>query len=324
MKTKRIESRRPEVGGPSGRRISFPDYLRRQIERLTESGRLGTARNYLRTWNSLNAFLAGKPFPMHRFDSRFVEEYGEWLRRRGVVRNTVSFYMRVLRSVYNRAVGERLVAQTYPFGNVYTGIDRTRKRAVDERIIGRLSRLDLRGSAPLALARDLFVFSYCARGMAFVDMAFLRRQDIRDGVVHYVRHKTGQPLSVRLEPCMQAIVARYAGRAPGSPYVFPVLKSGEFGSAYRQYQVALNYYNRQLKRLAELALERILVEVQLVEMQKEVVALQVALRHDRLAHDGHMARLDGIVVFLQAERVHIQAAVQVRNRARTDCRVLVV
>ena len=225
MKTKRIESRRPEVGGPSGRRISFPDYLRRQIERLTESGRLGTARNYLRTWNSLNAFLAGKPFPMHRFDSRFVEEYGEWLRRRGVVRNTVSFYMRVLRSVYNRAVGERLVAQTHPFGNVYTGIDRTRKRAVDERIIGRLSRLDLRGSAPLALARDLFVFSYCARGMAFVDMAFLRRQDIRDGVVHYVRHKTGQPLSVRLEPCMQAIVARYAGRAPGSPYVFPVLKS---------------------------------------------------------------------------------------------------
>lgn len=252
MKTKRIESRRPEVGGPSGRRISFPDYLRRQIERLTESGRLGTARNYLRTWNSLNAFLAGKPFPMHRFDSRFVEEYGEWLRRRGVVRNTVSFYMRVLRSVYNRAVGERLVAQTHPFGNVYTGIDRTRKRAVDERIIGRLSRLDLRGSAPLALARDLFVFSYCARGMAFVDMAFLQRQDIRDGVVHYVRHKTGQPLSVRLEPCMQAIVARYAGRAPGSPYVFPVLKSGEFGSAYRQYQVALNYYNRQLKRLAAL------------------------------------------------------------------------
>lgn len=157
---------------------------------------------------------------MHRFDSRFVEEYGEWLRRRGVVRNTVSFYMRVLRSVYNRAVGERLVAQTYPFGNVYTGIDRTRKRAVDERIIGRLSRLDLRGSAPLALARDLFVFSYCARGMAFVDMAFLRRQDIRDGVVHYVRHKTGQPLSVRLEPCMQAIVARYAGRAPARPTSF--------------------------------------------------------------------------------------------------------
>lgn len=71
-------------------------------------------------------------------------------------------------------------------------------------------------------------------------------------MVHYVRHKTGQPLSVRLEPCMQAIVARYAGRAPGSPYVFPVLKSGEFGSAYRQYQVALNYYNRQLKRLAAL------------------------------------------------------------------------
>ena len=64
--------------------------------------------------------------------------------------------------------------------------------------------------------------------------------------------------------------------------------------------------------------------MQLVEMQKEVVTLQIAFRHDRLAHDGHVPRLDGVVVFLQAERVHVQAAVQVRDRARTDRRVLVV
>lgn len=63
-----------------------------------------------------------------------------------------------------------------PFGGVYTGVDRTRKRAIDERLIARLKNLDLPVSGPLPLARDLFVFSYCARGMAFVDMAFLRKK----------------------------------------------------------------------------------------------------------------------------------------------------
>lgn len=64
-----------------------------------------------------------------------VEEYNAYLLRRGVVRNTVSFYMRILRSVYNKAVRRRLAEPASPFGGVYTGVDRTRKRAIDERLI---------------------------------------------------------------------------------------------------------------------------------------------------------------------------------------------
>ena len=156
------------------RDVSVLAFLRGQIARLTSEGRLGTARNYARTLNSFSAFLGGTDLPFAAFTEPLVEEYNAYLVRRGGVRNTVSFYMRILRAVYNRAVRQRLAEQSFPFSGVYTGIDHTRKRAVEERLIGRLRNLDLSGSDALARARDLFIFSYCTRGMSFVDMAFLR------------------------------------------------------------------------------------------------------------------------------------------------------
>lgn len=233
------------------RDIAVLAFLRSQITRMTSEGRLGTARNYARTLNSFSDFLGGADLPFAAFTEPLVEEYSAYLMQRGVVRNTVSFYMRNLRAVYNKAVRQRLTEQCFPFSGVYTGIDHTRKRAVDERLIGRLRNLDLSASAALALARDLFIFSYCTRGMAFVDMAFLRKRDLSGGVIHYVRRKTGQLMTVRLEKCMREIIRRYEWRTRSTPYVFPLLTAEEPGRAYAQYQVALNYYNRQLKRLSQ-------------------------------------------------------------------------
>lgn len=230
------------------------EYMKIQIAALLENRKLGTARNYGRALNSFALFLRGENLSFARFTENLIMQYSIWLLKRGVRRNTLSFYMRILRSVYNKAVRERLVEQTFPFNSVYTGVDRTRKRAVDESVIVRLQKLKLRASSALALARDLFVFSYCTRGMAFVDMAFLRRQDIADGVISYCRHKTGQRLTIRVEPCMENIIKRYEkGVVDSSAFVFPILFSDEPEVAYKQYQTALGYYNRKLKKLAELA-----------------------------------------------------------------------
>lgn len=232
--------------------VGILSFMHEQIAQLTADGRLGTARNYSRALNSFSGFLGGANLPFSAFTERLVEEYNAYLLRRGVVRNTVSFYMRILRSVYNKAVRKHLAEPATPFGGVYTGVDRTRKRAIDERLIARLRNLDLQAEAPLSLARDLFIFSYCTRGMAFVDMAYLRKRDVKDGAIHYVRRKTGQRMAVRLEACMREIISRYEPRTRDTPYLFPVLTAVEPAKAYKQYQVALNYYNRLLKKLASM------------------------------------------------------------------------
>ena len=227
-------------------------YMEGLITSLKKSGQLGTARNFQRTLNSFSAFLNGEDIPFCQMDEMLVTKYEEWLADRKMAKNSSSFYMRNLRSAYNKAVSQHLVEQAHPFQEVYTGVDQTRKRAVDEDIIIQLQKLNLGSSLPLAFTRDLFLFSYCTRGMAFVDIAFLKKENIKGGMLSYVRHKTGQRLSIHIEPCIDNIIKRYETATAEGPYVFPIITSSHLEKAYREYQTALGYHNRKLKRLGKL------------------------------------------------------------------------
>ena len=226
------------------------DFMQNQIRLLRNANRLGTALNYEKTMKNFAEFLGGVNLPFSAMTEQLIADYNAFLVQRGMVRNSISFYMRIMRAVYNKAVRQKLVEQSHPFTEVYTGIDRTRKRAVSESVISQLYKLKLAEGTPLALARDLFIFSYCTRGMAFVDIAYLKKENIQNGVICYARRKTGQLLSVRIEPSIQRIIDRYSSAL--SPYIFPVLTSSDTKEAYEEYLVAINNHNRLLRRLSKM------------------------------------------------------------------------
>ncbi len=234
----------------SGSNMTFCAFMREQIDSLRLCNRLGTSKNYEYTLMCFRRFIVDD-IPVSAVTEPLIERFNAYLVQRGIVRNTISFYMRILRSVYNKAVRKGLAEQTFPFANVYTGIDRTRKRAVDEHIIARFIGLDLTRLPWLTLTRDLFLFSFCTRGMSFVDMAYLKRDNIRDGRIRYIRRKTGQEIEIRVEPEMRRIIERYADEA--RPYVFPILRSTLPEKAYREYRAAMSYHNKNLKRLCAVA-----------------------------------------------------------------------
>ena len=226
------------------------DFMQNQIRLMRNANCLGTAQNYEKTMKNFAEFLGGVNLPFSAMTEQLIAEYNAFLVQRGMVRNSISFYMRIMRAVYNKSVRHKFVEQSHPFTEVYTGIDRTRKRAVSESIIAQLHRLELEVGTPLALCRDMFIFSYCTRGMAFVDIAYLKKNNLQNGMICYARRKTGQLLSIRIEPSIQRIIDRYADTE--SPYVFPILSSLDSNEAYEQYQVALNTHNRLLGRLSEM------------------------------------------------------------------------
>lgn len=231
--------------------VSVLDFMQNQIRLMRNANRLGTALNYEKTMKNFAEFLGGVNLPFSAMTEQLIiADYNAFLVQRGMVRNSISFYMRIMRAVYNKAVRQKLVEQSHPFTEVYTGIDRTRKRAVSESVISQLYKLKLAEGTPLALARDIFIFSYCTRGMAFVDIAYLKRENIQNGVICYARRKTGQLLSVRIEPSIQRIIDRYSSAL--SPYVFPILTSTETKEAYEEYQTAINNHNRLLRRLSKM------------------------------------------------------------------------
>lgn len=234
------------------RYVSVASFFREQIGFLTDCNRLGTATNYRRAACTLAAFLEGRELRFSELTAQFVEHYNDYLQRKGLVRNSSSFHMRILRALYNKAVRRGYAEQTFPFRDVYTGIDRTRKRAVGEHVIRRLIQLDLTLRPTLAFARDLFLFSFYTRGMAFVDMVYLRKSDIEEGMIRYARHKTGQQLTIRVEPCIQAIIERYAEAAASTPYLFPILENDHAADCFQRYKNELRAYNARLTQLSRL------------------------------------------------------------------------
>ena len=225
----------------------FLYYMKKEMETLWENGQYGTSRNYRRALNSFSTFLDGNDIPFSSLDSALACRYEAWLWQQRVARNSSSFYMRILRAVYNKAVKQGIAVQTFPFREVYTGVARTSKRAVDEETILKLQRIDLSDSPALALSRDMFVFSYCARGMAFVDMAYLKKKDLHNGILTYRRKKTGQQLSIKWEQCMQEIIEKY----PPNPteYLLPIITSTDEDERL-QYRNSLTLVNRKLKILS--------------------------------------------------------------------------
>jgi hypothetical protein len=183
------------------------------IDQLCENGKLRTAERYAVTLNSFKRFLGEKEVFLENVDSTLMMGYEVYLKNVGVCPNTSSFYMRNLRAMYNRAVEQGLTEQRFPFKHVYTGVEKTVKRAVSIEVIRSLRSLDLSSYPVLDWARDMFLFSFYTRGMSFIDMAFLKKRDLKNGLLDYRRQKTGQRLFVKWEKPMQDIVDKYLATA---------------------------------------------------------------------------------------------------------------
>ena len=223
--------------------------LRQFIESIQDSISRSTVNNYWTAFRSLLNFLS--QHQANTVNAELIKVYEHWLRERGISPNTISCYMRSLRSMFSK-VGEMLGMNIHDmFDKVYTGNMKTNKRAINSDAITKLKMLELRQGSFLSLVRDIFLFSFYALGMPFVDVAYLRKSQIAEGYFTYYRHKTGQKVTVRLEPCMLDIIRRY--QSPEREYVFPVIRSSDPQKAYRQYRQTLNRYNRSLKDLAERA-----------------------------------------------------------------------
>ncbi len=102
----------------TGHQTTFFAFMRRQIDALRSADRLGTARNYEKALSSLSTFLQGEDVHLSMITETLVGSYNAWLVRRGVVRNSRSFYMRTLRAVFNKAARQHLVEDSHPFQDV--------------------------------------------------------------------------------------------------------------------------------------------------------------------------------------------------------------
>ena len=259
---KKQKGRRPSKG--------FLAFLKSEVEHQCENGHMGVAKNYCCASHSFAMFLAAngkKGLAFKKLTRHLMADYEGWLQAKGLCKNTTSCYIRSLQAVYNKAVRRGLTENLHPFQDTYRGVARTVKRAVSHEDIRRIQSLDIHaallacggreGSKRLAnqerqleFARDIFLFCFCSRGMTFVDFAYLRKADISDGIISYVRRKTRQRIKVQLEPIMQQIIDRHPS---STDYQFPLLKmTDDTGKLFNRYRYVIGWYNASLAMLGRM------------------------------------------------------------------------
>lgn len=225
-------------------------YIDAQIERKKELKKDGMAAAYKSTRSSLAKFLNNSDIRIPAIDLRFVRRYEDFLYSTGVTSNTISYYLRNFRILYNQAIVDGCHSHNeYPFVKAQTRPEKTVKRALTRENLQSLANLMLEDVSELEFSRDLYLFSFYAQGMAFVDIVLLKKSSICNGILTYSRHKSKQLIRIAVTPQMREIMDKY--KAAGE-YIFPILDKQD-SSEYKLYRLALGRINRHLRRIAAMA-----------------------------------------------------------------------
>lgn len=231
------------------------------IGSLRKEGRFSTAHVYKNALLSFSTFCKTQTVSFRQITRDRLRQYGEHLYACGLKPNTVSTYMRMLRSIYNRGVEAGYTPYIHRlFRDVYTGVDVRLKRALPIGELHKLLHVDpktdvLRETQSIAA----LMFQLC--GMSFADLAHLEKSALEKNVLRYNRVKTKTPMSVEILESADEIINRLRNRRPsksgasGCPdYLLNILrgdKKRKDERAYREYQSALRRFNNQLKNLAK-------------------------------------------------------------------------
>lgn len=208
------------------------------ITEMEHKGKVGNAGIYRTVKNSLFDYSKNKKIKFTDIDTRFLENYAFYLSSKDepLTGNGISLYMRTLRSLYNKAIAQKIVdGSFYPFYNntnpagykATQSETRTRKKALSIEDIRLIEKLETVPYTPIHDAKLYFLFSFYCRGINFTDIANLQQSNIEKNRLVYTRAKTRntQLLNMELLEPAKAII-EYFGTHPGTTdYLFPILNS---------------------------------------------------------------------------------------------------
>lgn len=226
-------------------------FMQEQVTKKEEMKRHGSAMTYGNAYRRFKEYRKDVDLTFDKLTQDLIERYEAWLINRRLKQNTVRFYLRTLKAILGKAITDGLLVDRKLFSRVRLSHVKTTKRAITEKELKAIERLSLPDGSAMAFARDIFMFSFYMRGMPFVDIAYLRKTDLKNGTLSYCRKKTNQSLTVEWEKAQQQIVDRYAHLTVNSPYMLPIINH-EDGTEYEQYRRVQENVNNNLKKIGRM------------------------------------------------------------------------
>lgn len=236
--------------------VSLTKFMTLIIEELEQEGRYSTAHIYGYALKAFTHSQGGGEIFFGALTRGTLKHFQQDLENKQCSYNTISTYLRVLRAVYNRAIDRLLIpGEMRLFSGLKTGIASERKLALTAQQMNHLlsERKDKTMPAPIKRARDILKLMFYLQGMPFVDLAHLRKNDLKGDLLICYRQKTGKELHVKMMPEMLKLIERYRNTNDSSHYLLNILSGNNTGeAAFKEYRTILRQLNLNLRKLGQL------------------------------------------------------------------------
>jgi site-specific recombinase XerD len=233
---------------------SFFEYGLETAKDLRVAQRFGTARSYEGLVSVLKVFNKQKDLKFNELNLDFLKRFERFhLSKKGNTQNGVASYMRTIKAIYNRGIKDDIIEREYyPFLKYQIKINPTEKRAIKVEYIKKILELNLSKDHSLFNYRNYFILSYMTMGMSFIDMVFLKKENIVDNRIKFQRRKTSKIYDIKITDQIKVILKYYISNKKKKDFILPVLKRDTLELQYRDAQWGLKRYNKGLKKIADL------------------------------------------------------------------------
>lgn len=234
-------------------RNSFFSYAEKLIEQMLSARKVGNARVYRNVLGALRTYRRGRDLRFEEITYNFLKEYEAYFLGQGFQLNGLSFNMRTIRAIYNKAIIEGVIDQNqYPFKQYRIQKEKTVKRALDQNALQSIVQLDLGPDSPCFNARNFFLASFMMNGMSFIDMAFLKVKDIVNNRIRYRRQKTGRLYDLKLTDSLEELLSFYMKGKGKEDFIFPFIQRTQLTDQYKDIYQSRKIYNQGLRELAKI------------------------------------------------------------------------
>lgn len=200
----------------------FATFAKDIIDELMKEGKKRTVEARKYSANRLLMFMGNKPTPMDEWDEIFVQGYETWLKAQGLSASTIAYYLSQLCAFYKQAAKRGIVQEQDIFRLVNKAPSQklTTQQFPSIAELRYLRTLDLHMSQDFA--RDMFLFSLYTRGMNYVDIAYLKKSNVKDGMLTYISHTSDNnpAVTIKWDRAMQQIADKHSSN---TEYMFPII-----------------------------------------------------------------------------------------------------
>jgi hypothetical protein len=178
-------------------KVTFNDFTKKIIDELTLAKRLGNASVYQQAKDFIKRYTNERVLGFEEITYTMLKTIESKHLAEGNGLNSLSFYFRTVRAIFNRAIKEGVIGKdTYPFANYSIRETKTAKRAISKVDIDKIRDAEFVHGTPVWHSRNYFLFSFYNMGMNFADIAMLKPSNIINDRIIYKRAKTGRNYSI--------------------------------------------------------------------------------------------------------------------------------